>query len=69
MRIIREAFFGGERYFCADCGATVEENFYPEKHVSSSAEALLKRDPSAAAKEGIYFSGFLACNCEEPEDE
>ena len=68
MNIVREAFLGGERYYCSHCGITVEKNIYPENHVGSSAKSLLKRDPETAAKEGIHFSGFVACNCEDPED-
>lgn len=69
MNIVREPFLGGERYVCSHCGHVAEENCYPTDHVNSSAEALLLRDPAQAKNLGISFSGFVACNCDEPDDE
>lgn len=67
MDIIREAFLGGERLYCQDCGSTVEENFYPTSYVGSSAQAVWEKDQEQARKEGIFFSGYSPCDCCQDE--
>lgn len=63
MNIQREAFLGGEKYYCDDCGAIVEENHYPTTEISSSAQAIWDNDREKAVEMGINFSGESRCLC------
>ena len=62
---IREAFRGGEAWYCADCGAELVENQYPEGETGTSAHALVKRLGAAeAAKLGVRIGAFTPCDCQ-----
>ena len=61
--IIRQAFYGGEWYYCDVCWKTTEENFYPTDMCSSSAKALWDSDREAAIKKGIHFEKPKKCDC------
>lgn len=65
MNIQREAVYGGERYYCADCGAIVEENFYPTTMVGYAARKLWEADKEEAEKQGIAFTFPDRCTCQE----
>jgi hypothetical protein len=61
---IREAFIGGEAWYCADCGAVLAENQYPEGETGTSAHALVKRIGAfEAAKLGILIGEYIPCGC------
>lgn len=62
---IREAFYGGEQYFCAECGAVLVTNQYPTTETGTSARRLVERiGADEAALSGVRLGVFTPCGCD-----